>query len=88
MEKYRNVFWPIKTTLDSPREAEIKAENSGTEGEKAELQSTEYPSILPHGSYLINMGNPQQDKRDQAYEAFLDDLQRCESLDIGLYNFQ
>lgn len=43
--------------------------------------------ILPHGSYLINMANPDEEKEQKAYNAFLDDLQRCETLDIGLYNF-
>lgn len=43
-------------------------------------------SILPHGSYLINLANPDAAKLKQSQEALLDDLQRCESLDIGLYN--
>lgn len=42
--------------------------------------------ILPHGSYLINLGNPDSDKRKQALDAFVDDLARCEQLGIGLYN--
>ncbi|KAI5959172.1 APN1 [Candida pseudojiufengensis] len=43
--------------------------------------------ILPHGSYLINLGNPDPEKEAKAYESFLDDLKRCELLNIGLYNF-
>lgn len=43
--------------------------------------------ILPHGSYLINLGNPDPDKRQQSYECFLDDLQRCDQLGLLLYNF-
>ncbi|KZO97759.1 AP endonuclease [Calocera viscosa TUFC12733] len=43
--------------------------------------------VLPHGSYLINLGNPDAGKREKAYECFLDDLQRCEQLGIKLYNF-
>jgi AP endonuclease 1 len=42
---------------------------------------------LPHGSYLVNLAQAEKDKANQAYEAFLDDLQRCESLGIRLYNF-
>lgn len=42
--------------------------------------------ILPHGSYLINLGNPDAAKREQARDAFIDDLRRCEQLGIGLYN--
>ncbi|CDO77221.1 hypothetical protein BN946_scf184747.g34 [Trametes cinnabarina] len=44
--------------------------------------------ILPHGSYLVNLGNPDQEKRDKSYECFLDDLKRCEQLGLQLYNFQ
>ncbi|KAI0426663.1 xylose isomerase-like protein, partial [Xylaria sp. FL1042] len=42
---------------------------------------------LPHGSYLVNLAQAEKEKADQAYSAFLDDLQRCESLGIKLYNF-
>ncbi|KAI2638031.1 AP endonuclease [Xylaria nigripes] len=42
---------------------------------------------LPHGSYLVNLAQAETEKADQAYDAFLDDLQRCESLGILLYNF-
>ncbi|PKK74754.1 AP endonuclease [Rhizophagus irregularis] len=43
--------------------------------------------ILPHGSYLINLGNPDQEKREKSYQAFLEDLRRCELLGLTLYNF-
>ncbi|KAF7353908.1 AP-endonuc-2 domain-containing protein [Mycena venus] len=43
--------------------------------------------ILPHGSYLINLGNPDAEKRKKSYDCFLDDLKRCESLGLLLYNF-
>ncbi|KAI1428316.1 xylose isomerase-like protein [Xylaria sp. FL1777] len=42
---------------------------------------------LPHGSYLVNLAQAEKEKADQAYNGFLDDLQRCESLGIKLYNF-
>ncbi|KAF7548248.1 hypothetical protein G7046_g8743 [Stylonectria norvegica] len=42
---------------------------------------------LPHGSYLVNLAQPDAAKATQAYEAFVDDLQRCEQLGIRLYNF-
>ncbi|KAI1455639.1 AP endonuclease [Annulohypoxylon moriforme] len=42
---------------------------------------------LPHGSYLVNLAAAEKEKADQAYNSFLDDLQRCESLGIKLYNF-
>ncbi|AAS50717.1 ABL054Cp [Eremothecium gossypii ATCC 10895] len=43
--------------------------------------------VLPHGLYFINLANPDREKAEKAYGAFLDDLQRCEQLGIGLYNF-
>ncbi|KAJ3138759.1 DNA-(apurinic or apyrimidinic site) lyase [Physocladia obscura] len=39
--------------------------------------------ILPHGSYLINLGNPDQEKRSKSLAAFLEDVR----LGISLYNF-
>jgi len=42
---------------------------------------------LPHGSYLVNLAALEKEKADQAYAGFLDDIQRCESLGITLYNF-
>lgn len=43
--------------------------------------------VLPHGSYLVNLAQEDHEKADRAYTAFLDDLHRCESLGIKLYNF-
>ncbi|KAH0826901.1 xylose isomerase-like protein [Lanmaoa asiatica] len=43
--------------------------------------------VLPHGSYLINLANPDEAKREKSYECFLDDLKRCERLGLMLYNF-
>lgn len=43
--------------------------------------------ILPHGSYLVNLAQPDAERAKQAYDSFLDDLQRCEALGIRLYNF-
>ena len=36
--------------------------------------------VLPHGSYLVNLAQEDAEKAAQAYNAFLDDLNRCESL--------
>ncbi|KAI0761411.1 xylose isomerase-like protein [Irpex lacteus] len=43
--------------------------------------------VLPHGSYLVNLGNPDAEKREKSYKCFLDDLKRCEQLGLLLYNF-
>lgn len=43
--------------------------------------------ILPHGSYLVNLAQPDPAKAAQAFTCFVDDLQRCAALNITLYNF-
>ena len=43
--------------------------------------------VVPHGSYLVNLAHIDKARTTQAYDAFLDDLQRCERLGIKLYNF-
>jgi endonuclease IV len=44
--------------------------------------------ILTHGSYLVNLANPDNDKRAKAYDCFVDELKRCEQLGIERHNFQ
>ncbi|MCJ1405982.1 hypothetical protein MMC19_000047 [Ptychographa xylographoides] len=53
----------------------------------AEYEYEAIKHILPHGSYLVNLAQEERDKAKQAYDAFVDDLRRCESLGIKLYNF-
>lgn len=43
--------------------------------------------ILPHDSYLINLGHPVADALEKSREAFLDEVQRCEQLGLSLLNF-
>ncbi len=43
--------------------------------------------ILPHDSYLINLGHPQTDSRGKSMDAFLDEVQRCELLGLDRLNF-
>lgn len=43
--------------------------------------------ILPHDSYLINLGHPQTDGLLKSREAFLDEMQRCEQLGLDRLNF-
>lgn len=43
--------------------------------------------ILPHDSYLINLGHPETEGLEKSREAFLDEMQRCEQLGIKLLNF-
>jgi deoxyribonuclease-4 len=43
--------------------------------------------ILPHDGYLINLGQPDKDKRRQSIEAFVDELERCAALGLDRLNF-
>ncbi len=43
--------------------------------------------VLPHDSYLINLGNPDPEKRKNATEAFVAELQRVEKLGLKYLNF-
>lgn len=43
--------------------------------------------ILPHDSYLINLGSPNPEGLAKSREAFLDEMRRCEQLGLSLLNF-
>ena len=43
--------------------------------------------ILPHDSYLINLGHPEKEPLEKSRAAFLDELQRCEQLGLDRLNF-
>ncbi|GAV20183.1 deoxyribonuclease IV [Mariprofundus micogutta] len=43
--------------------------------------------VLPHDSYLINLGHPEEEPLTKSRHAFLDEMQRCEQLGLPLLNF-
>jgi len=43
--------------------------------------------ILPHDSYLINLGHPEEAGLEKSRAAFLDEMQRCEQLGLQYLNF-
>ncbi len=43
--------------------------------------------ILPHDSYLINLGHPDSEKLQISRDAFLDEFRRCEELGLKMLNF-
>lgn len=43
--------------------------------------------ILPHDSYLINLGHPEAEKLEKSRTAFIDELQRCQQLGLVYLNF-
>ncbi|WP_390903551.1 deoxyribonuclease IV [Vibrio paucivorans] len=43
--------------------------------------------ILPHDSYLINLGAPEEEKLAKSRAAFIDEMERCHQLGLTLLNF-
>ncbi len=56
---------------------------------KEELEKSEIlpKHVLPHDSYLINLGHPDVEKREKSLNAFIDELKRCEQLGLDRLNF-
>ena len=44
-------------------------------------------AILPHDSYLINLGHPGKDELQKSREAFVDEMRRCGQLGLDRLNF-
>ncbi|RMD43430.1 hypothetical protein DV735_g1782, partial [Chaetothyriales sp. CBS 134920] len=68
--------------------AALKDENR--EAFKRGLITHSYDSskhIVPHGSYLVNLASADAALATKSYNAFIDDLKRCEALGIKHYNF-
>lgn len=63
-----------------PEEAEAFKQNCAALGFSPEV-------ILPHDSYLINLGSPDKAKLAMSRRAFLDELRRCEQLGLTMLNF-
>jgi len=59
------------------------------DGFKKNCAELNYPmdAVIPHDSYLINLGHPEKDKLQKSRNAFLDEMQRCEQLGILKMNF-
>ncbi|HIC78229.1 MAG TPA: deoxyribonuclease IV, partial [Sulfurovum sp.] len=64
-------------------------EESMIESFKANLKESgiEPKYVLPHDSYLINLGNPDIEKLEKSREAFIKEIERCEQLGLVLLNF-
>jgi deoxyribonuclease-4 len=43
--------------------------------------------ILPHDSYLINLGHPEKEPLGKSRASFLDEMKRCETLGLDRLNF-
>ena len=56
---------------------------------KANCQKFGYAphQILAHDSYLINLGQPDPEKRKKSLDAFIDEMTRCQQLGLDRLNF-
>jgi len=55
---------------------------------KANIKGVCEPSqILPHDSYLINLGHPETEGLEKSRMAFIDEIKRCEQLGLDRLNF-
>jgi deoxyribonuclease-4 len=43
--------------------------------------------VLPHDSYLINLGHPEPEGRQKSFDAFVAEMERCQQLGLPLLNF-
>lgn len=55
--------------------------------ERCEEYGYKASHILPHDSFLINLGHPEEEGLRKSREAFLDEMQRCEQLGLDRLNF-
>lgn len=55
--------------------------------ENLKTAGIEPAQVLPHDSYLINLGHPETEALEKSRAAFLDELKRCEQLGLELLNF-
>ena len=70
--------WSVKPLTD--QEADLFKERCNALGYQPEV-------ILPHDSFLINLGSPDKAKLAMSRKAFLEEIQRCEKLGLTLLNF-
>ena len=65
----------------------ISAESAAKFRENCAKHGFTSEMILPHDSYLINLGQPDTAKREKALKAFTDELERCAALGLTMLNF-
>ncbi len=55
--------------------------------ENLQLANIKPKHVLPHDSYLINLGHPDEEKREKSLSAFIDEIKRCDLLGLNKLNF-
>ena len=63
--------------------------SSQIEAFKAAMAEAGYTAaqVLPHDSYLINLGHPDEDGLEKSRESFFEEMRRCELLGLDRLNF-
>lgn len=69
----------------SAKALEIESINKFNENLK--LANIKKEHVLPHNSYLINLGHPDAEKRKKSINAFIDEIQRANLLGLKMINF-
>ena len=69
------------------RSAPLSAKSIALFKERCAKYGYEAGDILPHDSYLINLGHPEAEGLEKSRAAFLDEMQRCEQLGLDRLNF-
>lgn len=69
----------------SAKALEIESINKFDENLK--LANIKREHVLPHNSYLINLGHPNAEKRKKSINAFIDEIQRANLLGLKMINF-
>lgn len=67
--------------------APLSAQSIEKFGENCRQYGFSPDHILPHDSYLINLGHPDNDALEKSRAAFNDEMLRCEQLGLKLLNF-
>ncbi|MDQ1326501.1 MAG: deoxyribonuclease [Campylobacterota bacterium] len=65
----------------------LQKENIDAFHQNLELAGILPKHVLPHDSYLINLGHPEVDKLEKSREAFIDEVERCRVLGLDKLNF-
>lgn len=65
----------------------LKAENIEKFKRFCQVHHFQPEHILPHDSYLINLGSPDKEGLEKSRAAFIDELERADQLGLKLLNF-
>ena len=65
----------------------LEVESINKFDENLKLANIKKEHILPHNSYLINLGHPDDEKRKKSINAFIDEIQRANLLGLKMINF-